>query len=57
MVACGIIYLDLIKIMITDFDLKIIIPMLSICIFVISFLSFMIWQEKKLENLEKKSKK
>jgi len=43
--------------MLTQADINLLVTMGSLGIFGIGFISFMWWQEKRLENLEKKSKK
>jgi hypothetical protein len=43
--------------MLTEADLQMIIPMLGVGFVVFTVITFLMWQEKRLENLEKKSKK
>ena len=58
---CGIIYLDLIDsnmfLGLSQAEMNLIITYVGLGIFIIGFTTFMMWQEKKLKDLEKKAKK
>lgn len=43
--------------MFTEADIRALITIFLLAFFAIGFISFMWWQEKRLENLEKKHKK